>query len=171
MGLKKQLCLACLVSLAACSRRPHPPEPTRAAAPALEIPQSQPLKNGPPPPRPPAWKIPDFPTPDLRAPDWKWPEFRVPRQPGPWEKPSFDTRFDQWHWQSFAPHSQPRLRSNFDLEFDTQLHLSPKDVFRDLAPPKVGDLRSALDDYAIQQQALRDKYIPFPIPVSLPIPF
>jgi len=170
--MKKKLCLAALVTVCACSRRPPPPPTQSSATPTPEVtPHSQPLQVGPPPPRPPRWKVPDFqlPTPDLRLPEL--PRLRTP-EAGPWTPPPLDPSFARWHWQSFAPSKIPEMSRGMDQDFSAgALRFPRKDVYSDLSVPGVGGLRGALDDYEAQQKAQREKYVPFPIPTSFSIPF
>lgn len=97
------------------------------------------------------------------------PELRP--EPRSWQPPPLDPRFDHWHWQSFTPEKLPQMSRRFDQDFEAGLRFPKKNVYSDLSVPGVGNMRSVLDDYEAQQKAQREKYVPFPIPVSIPIPF
>ena len=165
--MKKNLCLAALVTVCACSRRPATPPPSSTPTPEI-TPHSQALQVGPPPPRSPAWKLPDF---QMHAPDLRLPELPQLREPKGWSPPPLDPRFNDWHWQSFTPSKMPEMSRRFDQDFEAGMHLPKADVYSNLDAPGVRNMRWVLDDYEAQQKAMQEKYVPFPIPVSIPIPF
>ncbi len=167
--MKRKIWLAAALALGACSRRePLPPPVTPQATASPEVPSiRQPLQVGPPPPRTPDWKVPAFevPKPNLSLPSL--PALRP--QTLPWKAPALE--LPEWRQQSWLPNRPPTAARSFKQDWEGGLRSPKKDLYSDLKVPGVGDMRSVLDDYERQQQAQREKYVPFPIPVSFPIPF
>lgn len=182
--MKKRLWLACLLGLTGCARKTPPPSMTplpRASptptAPKLEQPRSLPLRLSPPPPRPAR----DFRLPELRLtrPQVTFPDYRLDTGKSLWPNSSprqdlrWDPRFDRWHMPDLTRTGRPRPLPGPEFDLDAFVQPPKADVFRTMKwdIDRSSSLRGALDDYERQQRELREKYVPFPIPVTLPIPF
>lgn len=156
-----------------CARRESPPPaptpvPQVTKAPRAELPQRRPLQIRPAKPRV-HFRAPEF---HWETPQWRPPEYHF--EPGllPQANPQLDGRFDHWHLPELS-REQPRLLKGREFDFDQMVQQPKADVFRTMKWNIGGDnsVQGALDDFERQQKALREKYVPFPIPVTLPIPF
>lgn len=163
---RMQVCLVCCLGLAGCARPPEQAAPRRAEVPAREVPRRLPMRVTPPPARL------RFAKPELRyrVPELSVPDLEVPRLSRSWQAPRLDGRFDSWHMPEVG--QSAGLARLPEARFEFERGMRREDVFRSMKwDVGGGSLQGALDDYERQQQALRDKYVPFPIPVSIPIPF
>ena len=114
----------------------------------------------------PALKSPKVPTshPFLEKPGLDLP--LLPRQPA-WTGPYWDSRFDHWHYADLKWQSPPLVDWKLDLEFAKS---SRQDPFSKLYVP-VSNIDSVLDDIEREQQARKEDYPDFPIPLNLSIPY